>query len=52
MRGAAEATFSHAVIPGRTPLPVTARLSGRFYERFGDEIANELVDWFNAMDTT
>ena len=33
-------------------MPVTARLSGKFYERFGDEIANELVDWFNAVDTT
>ena len=33
-------------------MPVTARLSGKFYERFGDEIANELVEWFNAVDTT
>jgi hypothetical protein len=33
-------------------LPVTARLSGKFYERFGDEIANELVEWFNAVDST
>jgi urate oxidase len=33
-------------------VPVTARLSGKFYERFGDEIANELVEWFNAVDST
>ncbi len=33
-------------------MPVTARLSGKFYERFGDEIANELVEWFNAVDAT
>lgn len=33
-------------------MPVTAKLSGRFYERFGDEITNEIVDWFNAVDTT
>ena len=33
-------------------MPVTAKLSRQFYERFGDEIANELVDWFNAVDTT
>jgi hypothetical protein len=33
-------------------LPVTARLSQRFYERFGDEIASEFVDWFNAVDAT
>jgi hypothetical protein len=33
-------------------VPVTAKLSRRFYETFGDEIANELVDWFNAVDAT
>ena len=32
--------------------PVTARLSKRFYDVFGEEIANELVDWFNAVDAT
>ncbi len=26
-------------------MPVTAKLSRRFYEKFGDDIANELVDW-------
>jgi hypothetical protein len=31
-------------------MPVTAKLSRRFYDRFGDEIANELVDWMNAVD--
>ena len=33
-------------------MPVTAKLSRRFYEHFGDELANELVDWFNAVDAT
>ena len=33
-------------------MPVTARLSRKFYEAFGEEIANELVDWFNAVDLT
>ena len=33
-------------------MPVTARLSRLFYERLGEEIANELVDWFNAVDAT
>ena len=33
-------------------MPVTAKLSRRCYERFGDEITNELVDWFNAVDAT
>lgn len=31
-------------------MPVTAKLSKAFYERLGDEIANELVDWFNDVD--
>ena len=33
-------------------MPVTARLSRRFYETFGDAIANELVEWFNQVDAT
>ena len=31
-------------------MPVTARLSRRFYERFGDDLTNELVEWFNQVD--
>ena len=33
-------------------MPVTARLSQKFYERLGEDIATELVDWFNAVDAT
>jgi hypothetical protein len=33
-------------------MPVSAKLSRRFYERFGDEITNELVEWFNNVDAT
>jgi hypothetical protein len=33
-------------------MPVTAKLSRRFYERFGDEIVNELVEWLNQVDQT
>ena len=33
-------------------MPVTAKLSRKFYETFGDDIANELVDWFNQVDAT
>jgi hypothetical protein len=33
-------------------MPVTARLSRRFYEKFGDDIVNELVEWFNQVDLT
>jgi hypothetical protein len=31
-------------------VPVTAKLSRQFYEKLGDQIANELVDWLNAVD--
>jgi hypothetical protein len=33
-------------------MPVTAKLSRRFYEQFGDELTNELVGWFNSVDAT
>jgi hypothetical protein len=33
-------------------MPVTAKLSRRFYEQFGDETTNELVDLLNSMDAT
>lgn len=33
-------------------MPVTARLSFKFYERFGEDVANELVDWMNQVDAT
>jgi hypothetical protein len=31
-------------------MPLTAKLSRKFYERFGDDIADELVDWYNKVD--
>lgn len=33
-------------------MPVTAKLSHAFYEKLGEQVANELVDWFNAVDAT
>jgi hypothetical protein len=33
-------------------VPVTAKLSRKFYEKLGDDVANELVDWFNSVDAT
>jgi hypothetical protein len=33
-------------------MPITAKLSRRFYERFGDDIVNELVEWLNTVDTS
>jgi hypothetical protein len=33
-------------------VPVTAKLSKKFYEKFGEDVTNELVNWFNAVDAT
>ena len=33
-------------------VPVTAKLSKRFYDVLGQDVANELVEWFNAVDLT
>jgi len=37
--------------PGDT-VPVTAKLSREFYDKFGDKIADELVNWFNQVDAS
>jgi len=31
-------------------MPVTAKLSRKFYDKLGDDVANELVEWFNQVD--
>jgi hypothetical protein len=33
-------------------MPVTAKLSKKFYDRLGEDLANELVEWFNSVDAT
>ena len=33
-------------------MPFTAKLSRHFYEKFGDDIVNELVELLNRVDTT
>jgi hypothetical protein len=33
-------------------MPVTVKLSQRFYQKFGHELVDELVNWFNQMDAT
>jgi hypothetical protein len=33
-------------------VPVTAKLSKKFYETLGEDVANEMVNWFNAVDAT
>ena len=33
-------------------MPVTAKLSKKFYDVLGEDVANELVEWFNQVDAT
>lgn len=33
-------------------MPITARFSKHFYDQLGDIVAQELVEWFNQVDTT
>src|SRR5436305_7004913 len=52
LRRTADATADSGRPTGGGRMPVTARLSKRFYDVFGEEIATELVDWFNRVDET
>ena len=33
-------------------MPHTVKLSQRFYDKFGHDLVDELVNWFNETDTT
>lgn len=33
-------------------MPVAAKLSREFYDRFGNVVVDELVNWFNQVDAT
>lgn len=33
-------------------MPVTAKFSKEFYDKFGHPVVGELVDWFNQADAT
>ncbi len=33
-------------------MPVTAKLSKEFYDKFGNAVVDELVNWFNQVDAT
>lgn len=33
-------------------MPVMGKLSKQFYEKFGEQVTNELVDWLNQVDAT
>lgn len=53
MTGHAERTVKLEASTGKGgALPVTARLSRKFYEAIGDDAANDLVNWMNAVDAT
>ena len=39
-------------VAGRVVRQGRAKLSKRFYDVLGEDVANELVDWFNAVDLT
>jgi hypothetical protein len=33
-------------------MPVTVKLSERFYQKLGHELVDEMVNWFNQVDAT
>src|SRR5207247_7898467 len=33
-------------------MPLTAKLSKEFYDKFGNAVVDELVNWFNQVDAT
>lgn len=33
-------------------MPITVKLSRKFYDTFGEDVVNELVEWFNMVDAT
>lgn len=33
-------------------MPVTVKLSERFYQKFGHDLVDEMVNWFNEIDAT
>lgn len=33
-------------------MPVTAKLSKHFYDKLGEQVVDEMVNWFNQVDAT
>jgi hypothetical protein len=33
-------------------MPVTAKLSKHFYDALGEDVVNEMVEWFSSVDAT
>jgi hypothetical protein len=53
LRGRAERMVKvRAAQTSSNRMPVTAKLSRKFYDKLGDDVANELVEWFNKVDAT
>src|ERR1051325_4111161 len=45
--------YAIAVIDlGSRSMPITAKLSKEFYDKFGHPLVHELVNWFNQVDAT
>ena len=40
-----------AAFTGSPPVPIAAKFSSALYDRLGHPVADELVDWFNSMDS-
>jgi hypothetical protein len=51
-RSARHYTYVVGVFRLEPPVPVTARLSKAFYDQFGEQVTNELVEWLNVVDAT
>ena len=41
-----------AIRPEGIGVPRTVKLSQRFYDKFGHDLVDEMVNWFNETDTT
>src|SRR5437016_8607830 len=52
LRRTADATADSGRPTGGGRVPVTARLSKRLYDMFGEEIANALVEWRIRVENT
>src|SRR2546423_9188029 len=52
MPRAASVASSYDVLLTECVVPVTVKLSKAFYERFGEDIVNELVELLNVVDAT
>ena len=52
LSGPPRVTLPSAADPNRGTNASHGQVSKAFYERLGEQVANELVEWFNAVDAT